>query len=105
MTADVGLFVVAELVEAMAIGAIFECVVDVVSRDCLPCHMSGIGVFEDVNSFVVASSGHDVMDAMGKGFDGAVHRFGALLLECLAFRSVLLVGDADGCIDSFVKFV
>ena len=94
-----------ELVEAMAIGAVFERFVDVVSRDCLPCHMSGIGVFEDVNRFVVTSSGHDVMDATGKGFDGAVHRFGALLVECLAFCSVLLVGDVDGCLDSFVKFV
>ena len=105
VTADVGLFVVAEFVETMAIGALFERVVDVVSRDGLPCHMSGIGVFVDVNSFVVASSGHDVMDATGKRFDGAVHRFGALLVECLAFHSVLLVGVADGCIDSFVKFV
>ena len=105
MTADVGLFVVVELVETMAINALFERVVDVVSHDGLPCHMSGIGVFVDVNSFVVASSGHDVMDATGKGFDGTVHRFGALLVECLAFCSVLLVGDADGCINSFVEFV
>ena len=103
VTADVGLFVVVELVEAMAVGAVFEGVVDVASRDSLPCHTSGIGVFVDVNSFVVASSGHDVMDATGKGFDGTVHQFGALLVECLTFCSVLLVGDADGGIHSLVE--
>ena len=73
VTADVRFFVVVELVETMAVGALLERVVDVVCRDGLPGDVCGIGMFEDVDSFVVASSGHDVVDSSGEGFDGTVH--------------------------------
>ena len=70
MTADVGLFVVVELVETMAIGTLFERVVDVVGRDCLPSDMRGIGVTVDVNSFVFVSGGHDMVDSAARDLMG-----------------------------------
>ena len=105
MTADVGLFVAVELVEAMAIGTLFKSVVDVVGRDGLPGDMGGIEVTVNVNSFVVVSGGHNVVDSVGEGFDGTVNGFGALLVKGLTLGVVLLVGGADGCIDGFVQFM
>ena len=103
MAAHIGVFVAKEADQSRVSGASFDSGVDVICCDVLPGDVEGVRVAVDGDSLVVVASGHDVVDSSSQGFDRAVDGLGAINVNNLAFGAVLLIGDADGGVDSLVE--
>ena len=88
MAADV-IDVVALIDQSKGSSCKFDCLVDMGAEHVVTDTLTV--VCGDGHAVVIARVGHDVMDAMSKGLDGAVGTSCALMVNTLAPLAILLV--------------